>query len=58
MSYFGRTVGPLHLATPTALCRAALANLGAFDLGRRLRAAWAADRRTGVLPLSTEPSGS
>jgi flavin-dependent dehydrogenase len=58
MSYFGRTVGPLHLATPAALCRAALVNLGAVDLGRRLRAAWSADRGTGVLPLSTEPSGS
>jgi flavin-dependent dehydrogenase len=58
MSYFGRTVGPLHLATPAALCRAALVNLGAFDLGRRLCAAWSADRGTGVLPLSTEPSGS
>jgi flavin-dependent dehydrogenase len=64
MAYFGRTVGPLHLTTPTALCRAALVNLGVFDLGRRLRGAWSGDgaaereRGTGVLPLATEPSGT
>jgi flavin-dependent dehydrogenase len=62
MCYFGRTVGPLRLVTPAALCRAALVNLGLLDLGRRLRTAWAAhgaaDRAPAVLPFPTEPSGA
>ena len=47
MSYFGRTVGPSHLITPTALGRAALVNLGVLGFGRRGDVA---------LPLVIEPS--
>jgi menaquinone-9 beta-reductase len=57
MSYFGRTVGPLHLAAPAALCRAALVNLGALgrrrDPRRARSCARAADRDIPVLPLAT-----
>ena len=35
--YLGRTVGPQHLATPSALCRTALVNLGALFSGRKDR---------------------
>jgi flavin-dependent dehydrogenase len=34
LTYLGRTVGPSHLATPAALCRASLVNLGALLRGR------------------------
>jgi flavin-dependent dehydrogenase len=62
LCYFGRTVGPLSLATPAALCRAAAVNLGLLGLGRRLHAAWtgggATDHPGCSLPLVNEPSGA
>jgi flavin-dependent dehydrogenase len=39
LTYLGRTVGPLHLATPPALCRTALVNLGAMFSRRTNREA-------------------
>jgi flavin-dependent dehydrogenase len=39
LTYLGRTVGPLHLATPPALCRTALVNLGGLFSGRTKREA-------------------
>jgi flavin-dependent dehydrogenase len=63
MSYFSRTVGPLHLATLPALCRAALVNLGILDRARQFRAIWAggrnqaSDHGSALVPL-VEPSGT
>jgi flavin-dependent dehydrogenase len=58
-SYFGRTEGPLHLATPAALGRAVLANLGLLGLGPKLRDVWSGGRGTeqvsAGLSLFTEP---
>jgi hypothetical protein len=47
LTYLGRTVGPLHLATPPALCRTALVNLGALFSGRT-------NREARSLPLEAE----
>ena len=49
LTYLGRTVGPLHLATPSALCRTALVNLGALFSGRK-------DRETRSLSPKVEES--
>jgi hypothetical protein len=49
LTYLGRTVGPLHLATPPALCRTAMVNLGALFSGRTPRAARSLPLEAGAL---------
>ena len=49
LTYLGRTVGPLHLATPPALCRTALVNLGGLFSGRTNREARSLSPEAGVV---------
>ena len=47
LTYLGRTVGPLHLATPSALCRTALVNLAASSPAGRIARLARSPRRRG-----------